>query len=262
MNVVIVEDETSVAQNLTNLLHEITPEITILAVLESIRDSIRWFERNKEPDIAFFDIKIADGNSFEILEKITINFPIIFTTAFDEYALKAFKYNSIDYLLKPIKKIDLENAIYKYKNLYIHDKSIINYNARLIGVIKKIRESSENQHYKKSFLVTYRHQLIPLNVDDIAYFFLENQVVYCKTHTKKCYQISLTLEKLQQLVNPTNFFRINRQFIIAKQAIKAVEIYEKRKLKVITFPVHSSDILISKLKATSFKNWLHNKLYE
>lgn len=259
MNVVIIEDETSVAQNLTDLLHEIAPEIKVLVVLESIRDSIRWFKSNKEPDIAFFDIKIADGNSFEILEKITINFPVIFTTAFDEYALKAFKYNSIDYLLKPIKKTDLEKAILKYKKLYTRDESILNYNKKLIDTIKNIRKSSKNNIYKKSFLVKYRNQLIPLDVDDIAYFFLENQIVYCKTHTSKLYQISTTLERLQKSLNPTVFFRVNRQFIVSKQAVKSVEIYEKRKLKLITRITHSNEIIISKLKTASLKIWLHEK---
>ena len=123
MNVVIIEDETSVAQNLSDLLFEINPEIKVLVVLETIKSSIRWFAENPTPDIAFFDIKIADGSSFEILEKTKLNFPIIFTTAFDEYALKAFKYNSIDYLLKPIKKQDLKKAILKYQNLYTHTLS-------------------------------------------------------------------------------------------------------------------------------------------
>jgi DNA-binding LytR/AlgR family response regulator len=259
MNVVIIEDEASVAQNLTDILYEIAPEITILVVLESIRDSIKWFANNPEPDIAFFDIKIADGHSFEILEKITINFPIIFTTAFDAYALQAFKYNSIDYLLKPIKKSDLEKAILKYKNLCTRDASLVNYNTKLIDTIKKIKESSKNPIYKKSFLVTYRNQLIPIDVAEIAYFFLENQIVYCKTHNNNCYQISTTLEKLEKGVDPTHFFRVNRQCIIAKQAVKSVEIYEHRKLKVIPHVAHSSEIYISKLKATRFKNWLHEK---
>ena len=111
MNIIIIEDENSVAQNLCDLLFEVNPEFTVIAVLETVKDSIRWFQENNSPDIAFFDIKIADGSSFEILEKTTLNFPIIFTTAFDEYALKAFKYNSIDYLLKPIKKSDLEKCM-------------------------------------------------------------------------------------------------------------------------------------------------------
>ncbi|MEL7001784.1 MAG: response regulator, partial [Bacteroidota bacterium] len=153
MKVVIIEDEMSVAQNLTDLLHEINPEIEVLAVLETIKDSILWFQNNKAPDMAFFDIKIADGDSFEILEGTSFHFPIIFTTAYDEYALKAFKYNSIDYLLKPINKSDLEKAILKYQNLYIGDQAALTNNSRLLDAIKKIREASQDKIYKKSLLV-------------------------------------------------------------------------------------------------------------
>lgn len=256
MKVVIIEDENSVAQNLSDLLFEINPEITILAVLETIRDSVRWFERNEAPDIAFFDIKIADGNSFEILEKTTLNFPIIFTTAFDEYALKAFKYNSIDYLLKPINKNDLERAVSKYQNLYTHDKAILDNNSKLIEVIKEIEMSSQKIMYKSSFLVNFRNSLIPLSTQDIAYFYLENQLIYCKTFQSAVYQISSTLEKIEHQLDPTYFFRVNRQCIMSKKAVKHVDTFENRKLKVVPSPKHSAQIVVSKPKASSFKNWL------
>lgn len=256
MNVVIVEDESSVAQNLSDLLLEINPEITVLIVLETIRSGIRWFQQNEAPDIAFFDIKIADGTSFEILEKITLKCPIIFTTAFDEYALKAFRYNSIDYLLKPINKNDLEKAILKFKNLYIGDKAILINNEKLLKTIRKMKVSSPKKTFKQSFLVNYRNQLIPLNIDDIAYFYLENQLVYCKTNSNDTYQISSTLEKIVHQLDPSCFFRVNRQYVVSKQAIKSVSTFEKRKLKATIYPKHAGKIIISKLRATSFKSWL------
>ncbi|MGH1386423.1 LytR/AlgR family response regulator transcription factor [Kordia sp.] len=256
MNVVIIEDEISVAQNLCDLLFELNPGIKVLVVLETVKSSIQWFQKNDAPDIAFFDIKIADGNSFEILEKITLNFPIIFTTAFDEYALKAFKYNSIDYLLKPIKKAELEKSILKYRNLYTRDKIILDNNLKLIEAIKNIKESTKKSIYKSSFLVNYRNQLIPLDVNIISYFYLENQIVYCKTNEDKKYQISNTLEKLQKQLNPDLFFRVNRQCIVSKKAVKSANFIEKRKLKLILSPEHDSEISISKLKASSFKKWM------
>lgn len=259
MKVVIIEDETSVAQNLSDLLLEVNPKIIVLSVLETVRDSLRWFEQNEGPDIAFFDIKIADGSSFEILEKITLNCPIIFTTAFDEYALKAFKYNSIDYLLKPINKVDLERAISKYQHLYTHDKAILDNNSKLIEVIKEIKLSSQTARYKTSFLVHYRDRLVPLSVQDIAYFYLENQLVYCKTYDNTIYQISNTLEKIEAQLDPTTFFRINRQYIIAREGIKHIDAYEKRKLKVVPSPKHSSEMIVSKLKASSLKKWLQKR---
>lgn len=256
MNVVIIEDETSVAQNLCDLLFEINPETKVLVVLETIKSSIRWFSENPSPDIAFFDIKIADGSSFEILEKTKLNFPIIFTTAFDEYALKAFKYNSIDFLLKPIKKKDLEKAILKYQNLYTHDKIIIDHNLKLIEVIKAIKTSTKTTIYKNSLLVNYRNQLIPLAISDIAYFYLENQIVYCKAIENKTYKISKTLEKLEDQLNPDVFFRANRQCIVSKQSVKSANSIDKRKLKLNLAPDHHSEVIISKLKVSLFKKWL------
>ncbi|WP_394748864.1 LytR/AlgR family response regulator transcription factor [Spongiimicrobium salis] len=258
MKVVIIEDETSVAQNLSDLLFEINPEIEVLVVLETIKGSIRWFHENPSPDIAFFDIKIADGSSFEILEKTKLNFPIIFTTAFDEYALKAFKYNSIDYLLKPIKKGDLEKAILKYRNLYTKDKVIIDHNLKLIEVIKEIKKSEKKAIYKNSFLVNYRNQLIPLAVGDIAYVYLENQMVYCKTIENKTYKLFKTLEKLENQLDPQLFFRANRQCIVSKQSVKSANTMDKRKLRLVLSPNHNAEVIISKLKVPIFKKWIKN----
>lgn len=258
MNEVIIEDESSVAQNLCDLLYEINPEIQVLVVLETVKASIQWFKNNPAPDIALFDIKIADGSSFEILEKVALNFPIIFTTAYDEYALKAFRYNSIDYLLKPINKSDLQKAISKFKNLYTSDAAIINNNSKLLEAIHQIKMEASVKKYKKSFLVNYRNQLIPLDANSIAYFYLENQMVYCKTTENKTYKISSTLEKLQKQLNPQLFFRANRQCIISRQAVKSASVYEKRKLKIQVSPEHLSEVLVSKLKVTEFKAWIKN----
>ncbi|MFP2994822.1 LytTR family DNA-binding domain-containing protein [Spongiivirga sp. MCCC 1A20706] len=256
MNVVIIEDETRVAQNLCDLLFEINPEINVLGVLETVKSSISWFADNHAPDIAFFDIKIADGSSFEILEKTQLNFPIIFTTAFDEYALKAFKYNSIDYLLKPIKRTDLEKAILKYQHLYSQDKTIIDHNWRLMEVIKEMKASAKTTIYKSSLLVNYRNQLIPLAVGDIAYFYLEHHMVYCRTKENKSYQVAKTLEKLENQLNPQLFFRANRQFIVSKLSVRSATTMDKRKLKLVLSPPHHSEVIISKLKVTLFKKWI------
>lgn len=256
MNIVIIEDETSVAQNLSDLLYEINPEICILVVLETVKASIKWFEQNQTPDIALFDIKIADGSSFEILEKVPLNFPIIFTTAYDEYALKAFKYNSIDYLLKPINKSDLEKAISKFKNLYTRDKAILHNNSKLLEAIHEINKSHHIKKYRKSFLVNYRNQLIPLDTSGIAYFYLENQVTYCVTFEHKTYHISSSLEKIQSQLNPSLFFRVNRQYLISKQSVKSADTYENRKLKLNVSPEPVSDVIISKIKVSSFKKWM------
>lgn len=256
MNVIIIEDETSAARNLCDLLHEINPAIHILVVLETIRDSIRWINDHTSPDLAFFDIKIADGSSFEIFEKITIQFPVIFTTAYNEYALKAFKYNSIDYLLKPVNKGELQKSITKYNTLFISDKSIADNNARLLSLVEELKQNTII--YKRTFLVSYRDQLIPISTHDIAYFYLKNELVYCVVNTGVAYRIEQTLEKIQKQLDPLIFFRANRQHIIAKKAIRSVTSYEKRKLKLKVFPEYSGEIIVSKLKATDLKNWLRS----
>ncbi|MDY8135947.1 LytTR family DNA-binding domain-containing protein [Aquimarina sp. 2201CG5-10] len=255
MKVLIVEDETTVAQNLCDLLHEINPAINILIVLDNIKESIHWINNNESPNLAFFDIKIADGNSFEIFEKTKVNFPIIFTTAYNEYALKAFKYNGIDYLLKPINKNALQKAINKYKSLYVSDEVIINNNTKLLEVIKELKQKNK-AIYKKTFLVNYKKQLIPIATQDIAYFNLQNENVYCITDSGLTYRIDQTLEKIEKQLDPIAFFRANRQNIVSKKSIKSIIKDENRKLKLIVNPESQSVIIVSKLKATKLKKWL------
>ena len=252
MKVLIVEDENSVAKNLCDLLLEIHPGIEIMAILETVKETVEWIKlKNSRPDLGFFDIQIADGNSFEIFEQIKVPFPIIFTTAFDEYALKAFKVNSIDYILKPIKKSALITAIDKYKAIYSTDSSYET-------LLKAIQEIKDTQHkkYKKNILVYYKDKILPITIEDIAYFYLENQAVFCITHKKEKYFIDQSLERIQTQINPESFFRASRQFIVSRQAIKSAAVFFSRKLKLEVAPPFSHEIIISKLNVAKFKKWL------
>ncbi len=253
MRVLIIEDEQSVAQNLCDILLDIDAEIEIITVLETVKDTVKWIAENQSPDLAFFDIKIADGNSFEIFEKTTVNFPIIFTTAYDEYALKAFKVNSIDYILKPIEKKALKNAIAKYHKLYKNRQPFDN--EQLISIIKELKIDVQKK-YKKSFLVYIKDNILPIATEHIAYFYIENKIVYCRTHTGELYYLDGTLDKIQNQLDPDDFFRVNRQFIIARKAIQSASIYFHRKLKLHVSPNSDSDILINKVNVAHFKKWL------
>lgn len=253
MRVLIIEDEQSVAQNLCDILVSIDADMEILAILETVQDAVQWIEENKTPDLAFFDIKIADGNSFEIFEKTKVTFPIVFTTAYDEYALKAFKVNSIDYILKPIEKNALKNAIAKYHRLYNRGASFDN--DQLMKVIKELNLEAHKK-IKKSFLVYINEKIVPIATERIAYFHIENKTVYCTTHTGELYYLDGTLDKVQHQLDPDDFFRVNRQFIVARKAINSASIYFNRKLKLHVSPPSESDILITKVQVGTFKKWL------
>ncbi|MCH2083489.1 MAG: LytTR family DNA-binding domain-containing protein [Saprospiraceae bacterium] len=252
MKVLIIEDEQSVAKNLCDILLEIDPSIQVLAILESIKEAVSWIKSDTQlPDLAFFDIQIADGNSFEIFEQIKISFPIVFTTAFDEYALKAFKVNSIDYILKPIKRSALEIALNKYEAIY---SKTINYN-NLLKAVQDIK-SAQKRRYKRNLLVYLKDKILPIPIEDIAYFYLENHTVFCITHHNEKYFIDQSLERLQSQIDPEYFFRANRQFLVAKKAIKSASIYFSRKLKLEVKPTFNNDIIVSKLNASKLKKWL------
>ncbi len=252
MKVLLVEDESSVARDLRDVLWEIDPDIEVMAILESVKEVIEWINSSTElPDLGFFDIQIADGNSFEIFEHTEVAFPIVFTTAFDEYALQAFKVNSIDYILKPIKRSDLENALDKYRKMY---PSSAQYEA-LLTVIQDLKDHQPKK-YKKNFLVYFKDKILPLAVEDIAYFYLENQTVFCITHQKEKYFIDKSLELIQTQMNPDDFFRASRQVLVSRKAVKSASIYFSRKLKLELTPSFDREVVISKLNSSKFKQWL------
>ncbi len=252
MKVLIVEDELGVAQNLCDLLMETSHEIEILAIIESVKDAVYWLSTNPPPDLGFFDIRIADGDSFDIFRQTDIQFPVIFTTAYDEYALRAFKVNSVDYLLKPIGKNELEAALSKYESIY---KSKKVGNNELLSLIQKIQKT-QPQTYKNNLLVYVRDKILPIAVEKIAYFYLEKQLVHCVTHQNEKFVIEQSLDKIELQLNPNSFFRANRQFIVSRMSINSATQHFHRKLKLDLSPAAKEEVLISKLKASHFKKWL------
>lgn len=246
--ILIIEDEEINAQRLQRILLKIRPEFKVLAVLSSIEESVKWLSEEDSPDLIFMDIRLADGSSFEIFNLIDIKSPVIFTTAYDEYALKAFKYNSIDYLLKPIESEELEASVIKFEKLE-------NPLADQQPEIKNLLEYLEKKEYRTRFLLPYRDSYVILNIDEIAYFYSELGTTFAISFDGSKNAISLTLETLEQQLDPKVFFRANRQYIIHINSILKVHNYFNSKLK-LDIKQSDEEIVVSRLKAAALKDWL------
>lgn len=254
MKVLIVEDENLAAERLKDLILQYDNSIEILECLDSVEESVDWLLNNDMPDLFFFDIQLADGLSFEIFEDVEVKAPVIFTTAFDEYALRAFKVNSIDYILKPIDYQELAKAIDKYKAQYEVAKSLIPNWDILQETLKAIKS---NDDYKTRFAVKKGVHLASIPVEEIAYFFSEHKISWLKTTDGKKYAVDYTLDQLAEILNPKDFFKLNRQYITSINAIKDVVVYSNSRLKVQLSDTSKDElILISREKVGDFKKWL------
>lgn len=248
MRVLIIEDESAAARRLAKLIQEVEPAAEIIGQLDSVESAVKWHEQNNAPDLYFLDIQLADGLSFELVSQLQIKQPIIFTTAYDEYAVKAFKVNSIDYLLKPIDKLELSDAIQKYKS------SLSTKPSELHALVNELLAA--RKQYRERFLVRKGDSFVPLLADEIAYFYAEEKVVFAKSKQNQRYLIEFTLDQLESSLNPSLFYRANRQFMLALDAVKRVSNHFNGKLKVIVEPGFEEEILISREKASAFKSWL------
>lgn len=247
MKVLIIEDETAAALNLRALLGQYYPHMEIIASMESIADSVEWFEQNSMPELVFMDIHLADGNAFNIFDKVEINCPIIFTTAYDQYALDAFKVNSIDYLLKPIKESDLQHAITKLSRLSTKEKE-----EYTVNVSKLMHKQNEAQ----TFLVRIKDKIVPLKSTRIAYCYTINEKVTACTYEGQNYPLDKTLETIAGMLPEDDFYRANRQFIIARTAIKDISVWFGSRLSVNLSVEAPEKIIISKARVPEFKMWL------
>jgi two-component system LytT family response regulator len=251
MKAVIVEDEQVAAQNLQRMLATVSPDVEVTAVLQSVDESVEWFSLNQAPELIFMDIHLADGSSFAIFEKINIACPIIFTTAYDEYALKAFEVNSIDYLLKPINFKNLERAMTKFHNLKPIDKNIES--EAVAKLLASFRIGSET--YKSNFLIPHKDKLIPLATEKIACFYTGNKNVNILTLDNKAFVLDATLDDLYAQLDPARFFRANRQYIVAHKAIEDISIWFGNKISVNLVVTAPERIIVSKARVSDFKTW-------
>lgn len=251
MKVVVFEDEKLASERLVELIQELRPEANILASLKSVEAGLLWLQNNEEPDLIVSDIQLLDGSSFEIFDQYPIKCPVIFTTAYDEYAIKAFEVNSVDYLLKPIQKQKLSSALDKY------DERAGGQAAQGLD-IEKIREAIQgsNVQYKSRFLVKFGQRIKAVPVEQIAYFFSQDKLTYLMTFEGKKLPLDQTLEELEAVLNPNNYFRVNRKFVVHFDAVSDIHTYFKGRVKIELQPASSEDIVISSDKTPLFKQWL------
>ena len=251
MNGLIIEDEDTAARGLVKALKEYDSEFEILSIQETVRGSIDWLRENDAPDLIFMDIQLSDGLSFKIFDQIEVTSPIIFCTAYDEYAVQAFKVNGLDYLLKPVDKNDLAASISKLNLL----ESRVIQNYKLKGLDSLLDQLKTETHHKNRFLVKAGSKLFYVNTEDIAFFHTHESINYLKTHDGNKYHVDKTIEDLEHLVSPSNFFRINRQTLISIKAILRIET-EMRRLRVVTSPPLEEVQYISRHRVQKFKDWL------
>ncbi len=249
MKVVIIEDEKPAARRLSRMLNELN--INPIAQLHSVEESINWFLENKQPDLLFLDIQLSDGLSFEIFDEIEVKSAIIFTTAYDEYALKAFKLNSVDYLLKPIDADELKNAIDKYQEIHVAKKLNTITNKQL----KELIFPNTNK-YKKRFTVKIGQHLKLISTASIECFFSENKATYFCTTNNRNYMIDDTLEELESKLSPETFFRVSRKYFVNINAIKDIISYTNSRLKIVLNNYNETEIIVSRERVKDFKNWI------
>lgn len=247
MKVIIIEDETAAANNLRMLLHETFPDIEIVATIESVAEAVEWFSSGKKADMVFMDIHLADGDAFLIFDRVKVEQPIIFTTAYDQYALEAFKVNSIDYLLKPIKASDLERAVAKFEHLA--GSEVRDYSER-------VSELARNQNRTKALLVHVKDRIIPLKPQEIAYFYTCDEKVTACTLDSRNYPVDRSLEALVSMLPESDFFRANRQFIISRNAVTDISVWFGNRLSVNLSVSIPERIIISKARVPEFKKWI------
>ncbi|MFT4759005.1 MAG: two-component system response regulator LytT [Paraglaciecola sp.] len=250
MKVLLIEDEYHAQKRLTNLLKELRPNIEILAIIDSVEDTVLWLKNNTAPDLMFLDIQLSDGLSFEIFTQIDLQIPVIFTTAFDEYAIKAFKINSVDYLLKPLEEEELEVAINKFENLF---QKKISYD---VATIQGLMQSLIKPKFKERFMIKMGQSLSYIPIKDVAYFYSENSLSFIKMRNGKRHIVDYTIDQIMELVNPKDFFRINRKAIIRIDAILQILPYFNNRLVLKLQPVADFEVMVSRERVKDFRKWI------
>jgi DNA-binding LytR/AlgR family response regulator len=248
MKTLIIEDEELAAERLSRMISELEPSTEITGIAASVNDAVKWFGSNNMPDLVFMDIHLADGSSFEIFKKVNVTCPIIFVTAFDQYAIDAFKVNSIDYILKPVKKEDLRKALDKYNRLKPQP-----------DMNKIMQFLDSKKEYQKRIIIRFGENIKMVEVKDVAYFFTEDKINYLCTHSGLRYPVDFNLDELENLIDPAEFFRINRQFIVNISSIEKMLAWSKSRVKLILRPACEIETIVSTDRSPHFKEWLTGK---
>jgi len=275
MTILIIEDEELTARKLQRLLLDVEPAAIIAGTTVSVDESVEWLRSNPQPDLIFMDIELADGQSFDIFGKVAVKSPVIFTTAYDEYAIKAFRVNSIDYLLKPIKEEDLRQALEKLQTMRLvltgqGQRALPDtLQQSLVNLLQQWREEppvdvlppvattpSTVPTYRDRFMIKQGQRLFSIGIDEVAYFVTRNKMSFLKTRDSSEWLLDYTLDELAQMLDPRRFFRLNRQIIAELRAVEKVHLYFNGKLKVNLHPAFEEEVVVSREKAGEFKQWL------
>ncbi|HEX6334541.1 MAG TPA: LytTR family DNA-binding domain-containing protein [Flavisolibacter sp.] len=257
MNIFIVEDEDLAVKKLRKTLQSVDASASVVGEADSIKSSVSWLENNPAPDLILMDIELADGQSFEIFNHTQVKSPVIFITSYDEYALKAFKVNSVDYLLKPVQKEDLEAALVKYremKKLYTPETPAPD--AAIDNLVKQLQQKLQSKEYRKRFLVKHGQKLVSIEVTDIAYFFSDGRLNFFKTFDNRKFVVDYTMDELNDMLDPDRYFRISRSFFIALDSVEQIHDYFGNRLILHLKPATDKEAIVSREKVTDFKKWL------
>jgi len=257
MKVLIVEDEELAVKKLIKTLAAVDPDAEVVGMADSIMATVKWINSNPLPDLILMDIELSDGQSFEIFNRVSIKCPVIFTTSYDEYALKAFKVNSVDYLLKPIQKEDLESALQKMhqlKSMYKQSDSKADMNIE--SLVKELQERLQLKEYRKRFLVRHAQKLVSVDTDEIAYFFSDGRLNFFKTHDNKKFVVDYTMDELEEMLDPRRYFRISRSFYISVDSVEQIHDYFGNRLLLHLRPAVDKESIVSREKVTEFKRWM------
>lgn len=250
MKILIVEDETAAYESLVEILNEIDPTIEVIGNTESISQTIKWLNERPLPDLILMDIYLSDGSSFLIFDHIEVEVPIIFTTAYDEYAIEAFKVNSIDYLLKPIKTIELERSLQKFTKLS---------RTNILEYLSKVNQLAPTPRFTNKLLIPINDKLLPIDMQEVSFFYTTDKTTSIGLSNGNTYSYPKTLEQIFSTLNPANFYRANKQYIISRNAVKNITVWFDSRLLITLDREVPERIYISKNKAADFKTWLVNE---
>jgi two-component system, LytTR family, response regulator LytT len=256
MNILIVEDEDLAVKKIQKTLTSVDPGAQVVGITDSITATVDWLKTNPSPDLILMDIELSDGQSFEIFTRVDVKSAVVFTTSYDEYALKAFKVNSIDYLLKPIQKEDLESALHKYrqmKNLYASGNGA---ELNVDNLVKELRQKLQPKEFRKRFLVKHAQKLVSIEVEEIAYFFSDGRLNFFKTYDNKKFVVDYTMDELEDMLDPERYFRISRSFYIAVDSVDQIHDYFGNRLLLHLKPAVDKEAIVSREKVADFKKWM------
>jgi two-component system, LytTR family, response regulator LytT len=255
MNVLIVEDEQLAAKKLEKALYSIESDATVVATTTAVKTTVQWLQNNPAPDLIFMDVELSDGQSFEIYDHIEVPSPVIFVTSYDEYAVKAFKVNGVDYLLKPVQKADLADSLKKFHNI-TKGASSARTNVNLPFLIEELQQKLQPREFRKRFLVRLAKKLISVEVSKIAYFYYDGRLIFFKTLSNEKYIVDYTMDELEKMLDPSKYFRISRSMFVAFSAIKQIHDYSGHRLQLELTPNHEKEIVVSREKVVEFKKWV------